>query len=75
MTLTIRLLLVEDNVSLRAALKSGLENTGRVTVIAETERGEDAIGLALINPPDVILMDVQLAGQTERRAGRRRHPP
>jgi DNA-binding NarL/FixJ family response regulator len=62
MTLTIRLLLVEDNVSLRAALKSGLENTGKVTVIAETDRGEDAIGLALNNPPDVILMDVQLAG-------------
>ncbi len=58
----IRLLLVEDNVSLRAALKSGLENTGQVTVIAETNRGEDAIGLAVNVPPDVILMDVQLAG-------------
>jgi DNA-binding NarL/FixJ family response regulator len=59
---TIRLLLVEDNVSLRAAMKSGLEDTGKVTVIAETDRGEDAIGLALDNPPEVILMDVQLAG-------------
>ena len=59
---TIRLLLVEDNVSLRAAMKSGLEDTGKVTIVAETDRGEDAIGLALDNPPDVILMDVQLAG-------------
>ena len=58
----IRLLLVEDNVSLRAAMKAGLEDTGKVTVIAETARGEDAIGLALDYPPDVILMDVQLAG-------------
>jgi DNA-binding NarL/FixJ family response regulator len=59
---TIRLLLVEDNASLRAAMKSGLEDTGKVTVTAETDRGEEAIGLALDNPPDVILMDVQLAG-------------
>src|SRR5512143_861864 len=62
MTSTMRLLLVEDNTSLRAAMKSGLEDTGKVTVIATTDRGEDAIGLALDNPPDVILMDVQLAG-------------
>ena len=58
----ILLLLVEDNLSLRAAMKSGLEETGQVVVIAETDRGEDAIGLALDNPPGVILMDVQLAG-------------
>jgi DNA-binding NarL/FixJ family response regulator len=62
MASTIRLLLVEDNVSLRAALKSGLEDTGKVTIVTETDRGEEAIGLALDNPPDVILMDVQLAG-------------
>ena len=59
---TIHLLLVEDNVSLRAAMKSGLEDTGKVTIVAETDRGEEAIGLALDHPPDVILMDVQLAG-------------
>jgi DNA-binding NarL/FixJ family response regulator len=62
MTSTIRLLLVEDNVSLRAAMKSGLEDTGKVSVIAETDRGEDAIALALADPPEVILMDVQLVG-------------
>ncbi len=58
----IRLLLVEDNASLRSALKSGLEDTGLVTIVAETDRGEEAIGLALDHPPEVILMDVQLAG-------------
>ena len=58
----IRLLLVEDNVSLRAALKSGLEDTGQVAIVAETDRGEEAIGLALDHPPEAILMDVQLAG-------------
>jgi len=58
----IGLLLVEDNASLRAALKTGLEATGRVAVVGETDRGEDAIGLALADPPAAVLMDVQLAG-------------
>src|SRR3972149_1575099 len=58
----IRLLLVEDNASLRAAMKSGLEATGKVVVIAETDTGEEAVSLAVADPPDVILMDVQLAG-------------
>ena len=62
MTSLIRLLLVEDNGSLRAAVKSGLEDTGTVMIVAETDRGEQAIGLALDNPPEAILMDVQLAG-------------
>ncbi len=57
----IRLLLVEDNKQLRAAMKSGLEDTGAVTVIAETASGEDAIALAG-DPPDAVLMDVQLTG-------------
>ena len=59
---SIRLLLVEDNASLRAALKSGLEDTGQVAIVAETYRGEEAIGLALDQPPEAFLMDVQLAG-------------
>ncbi len=58
----IRLLLVEDSRALRAAMKSGLEDTGSVEVIAETDTGEDAVPLAVADVPDAILMDVQLAG-------------
>ena len=58
----IRLLLVEDNKALRRAVKSGLEDTGQVSVVAETSTGEEAVSLAAANPPDAILMDVQLAG-------------
>ncbi len=58
----LKLLLVEDNEKLRAAMKSGLEGTGEVTVIAETSMGEDALALCIEQTPDVILMDVQLAG-------------
>jgi DNA-binding NarL/FixJ family response regulator len=58
-----KLLLVEDNPKLRNAMKVGLEATGRVTVVAETSRGEDALALCLVQTPNVILMDVQLAGK------------
>lgn len=58
----IHLLLVEDNQALRRAVKSGLEDTGQVSVMAETSTGEEAVSLAAADPPDVILMDVQLAG-------------
>lgn len=56
------LLLVEDNLSLRAALKIGLTQIGEVTISAEAATGEDALAHCLASPPAVILMDVQLAG-------------
>jgi DNA-binding NarL/FixJ family response regulator len=58
----ISLLIVEDNEKLRPALKSGLETTGEVRVVHDTPTGEDALEFCLAGPPDVILMDVQLAG-------------
>ncbi len=57
------LLLVEDNLKLRPALKSGLERAGALSVVHQSTTGEDALEYALENPPDVILMDVQLAGE------------
>lgn len=59
----IKLLLVEDNSKLREALRAGLEATGAVRVVHECADGEDALNFCLSNPPDAILMDVQLAGQ------------
>ena len=58
------LLLVEDNVRLQEALKTGLEATGSVRVTGAHTRGEDALEDCLTNiSPDVILMDVALAGE------------
>jgi len=60
----LNLLIVEDGDKLRDALRIGLENTGAVKVIGGTARGEDVLPLCLVEtPPDVILMDVQLAGE------------
>jgi DNA-binding NarL/FixJ family response regulator len=56
-------LLVEDNARLRSALAAGLEATGVVQVTGGCERGEAALAFCLESPPQVILMDVQLAGE------------
>ncbi|HEX9988572.1 MAG TPA: response regulator transcription factor [Chloroflexia bacterium] len=59
----LKLLLVEDNKNLRLALRSGLDGTGAVCVAHHCESGEEALAFCLSSRPDVILMDVQLAGQ------------
>jgi DNA-binding NarL/FixJ family response regulator len=56
-------LLVEDNESLRRALRIGLEATAAVRVVGEVASGEEAIRHCLAAPPEVILMDVALAGE------------
>ncbi len=58
----LNLLLVEDNKKLRAALKAGLEGEA-VHIVHDCESGEEALAHCLAGPPDVILMDVQLAGE------------
>jgi DNA-binding NarL/FixJ family response regulator len=75
----ISLLIVEDNLKLRSALKSGLETTGEVKVLFVCTSGEEALEYCLgkslephaqdrsadqdFPPIGVILMDVQLAGK------------
>jgi len=63
------LLLVEDNPKLRSALKTGLESTRQVDVVFDCDQGDAALAYCLeiesgpqAPAPDVILMDVQLAG-------------
>ena len=61
----LRLLLVEDNARLRPALAAGLEATGAVQIVGQAASGEDALDLGLEARPDVVLMDVQLAGPAD----------
>lgn len=63
LTAMLKLLLVEDNEKLRPALVSGLEATGSVRVVQACDSGEAALEFCLSSSPDVILMDVQLAGE------------
>jgi DNA-binding NarL/FixJ family response regulator len=59
----LKLLVIEDNAKLREALARGLEATGRVHVLHACARGEDALAACIGDPPDAVLMDVQLAGE------------
>ncbi|MBN2001912.1 MAG: response regulator transcription factor [Anaerolineae bacterium] len=58
----LKLLLVEDNQKLSHALRLGLEAAGEVRVAGEFVSGEEALSQSMENPPDAVLMDVQLAG-------------
>jgi DNA-binding NarL/FixJ family response regulator len=58
----LNILLVEDNDKLRPALKAGLEGTSQVQIVHDCDTGEAALEYCLEQPPDAILMDVQLAG-------------
>ncbi len=59
----LKLLLVEDNEKLRPALGAGLEDTSAAHIAGACASGEEALTFCLAEPPDVILMDVQLAGE------------
>jgi DNA-binding NarL/FixJ family response regulator len=61
----LKLLLVEDNAALQRALALGLEATGAVTVVGNVDSGEAAVEAVFSAAalPDVILMDVALAGR------------
>lgn len=53
--------IVEDNAALSRALKSGLE-AGGAQVSGVFARGEEVLAQSPAEPPEAILMDVQLAG-------------
>jgi DNA-binding NarL/FixJ family response regulator len=57
------LLLVEDDDRLRRALKTGLEASEAVRVVHDCASGEEAPSICLAESPNVILMDVRLAGE------------
>jgi hypothetical protein len=59
----LNLLLVEDSEQLRPALSMRLEDTGAVHVRGSCGSGKEALTLCLVGPPDIILMEVQLAGE------------
>jgi len=57
---SVQVLLVDDHPVVRAGLRALLAATGRVAVVGEASSGAQAIELARILTPDVVLMDLQM---------------
>lgn len=58
----IRILLVEDDEIIALHLTTSLRNIG-YQIVAQTNRGEESITLCAELRPDIVLMDIQLAGE------------
>jgi two-component system response regulator NreC len=59
---SIRVLLADDHLVLRAGLRALLESEGDLQVIAEAGTGDEAIRLAQERQPDVVVMDLGMPG-------------
>lgn len=59
-----RVLIVDDHTLVRAGLARLLQGFAGVDVCAEASRADEALDLALIHRPDVVLMDLSLPGRS-----------
>jgi DNA-binding NarL/FixJ family response regulator len=58
----LRVVLVEDHALVRAGIRSLLEKLSDLEVVAEAGDGRAALGLIAQHGPDVVLMDIKMAG-------------
>ncbi|BDG62197.1 response regulator [Caldinitratiruptor microaerophilus] len=60
----VRVLIVDDHAVVRAGLRALVEMEGRFQVVGEAGTAQEAVERALADPPDVVLMDVRLPGES-----------
>jgi two-component system response regulator DesR len=58
----IRVLIAEDQGMIRGALKALLAMEGDIEIVAETDRADRILALALESKPDVALLDIEMPG-------------
>jgi len=58
--MVIRVILADDHTILRAGLRSLLQSSANVEVVAEADNGRDTVSLARELEPDVVVMDVAM---------------
>lgn len=59
----IRVAIAEDHTLVREALKTLLENSGRVEVVGEATTGDEAVEIVAQRQPDVLLLDIAMPGK------------
>lgn len=63
------IVIIDDDKLVALSLKTILESTGRINVLAMGESGNDGIRLYDEHKPDVMLMDIRMDGMTGLEAG------
>lgn len=59
----IRIVLADDHQLVRAGIRSLLGHMHNVQVLAEASDGDEALRLAVAQQPDILLMDIGMAGR------------
>ncbi len=67
----IRILLAEDHTLVRAGIRSLLDSIGGMEVVAEASDGQEAVRLARKHKPQLVVMDIAMAGLNGLEATRR----
>ena len=65
MTEMLRLMLVDDHEVVRLGMRALLERHPNFTVVGEASTEDEAVALAVELEPDLVLMDIRLAGGSE----------
>lgn len=58
--MTVRILLADDHTIVRRGLRALLETRGDFSVCAEAANGREAVELAVLHAPDVVILDISL---------------
>ncbi|HJS14219.1 MAG TPA: response regulator transcription factor, partial [Rheinheimera sp.] len=58
--MTLRVLLVDDQMLIRQGIKSLLQLSGQVDVVAEAPDGSTVVDLVQLHKPDVVLLDLSM---------------
>ena len=59
---SIKVVLVEDEILVRSLIRKLLESTGNIDVVGEAVNGEEAVHLVKKTRPEVVVLDINLAG-------------
>jgi DNA-binding NarL/FixJ family response regulator len=67
----IRVLIADDHALVREGIRYVLDTDPEITVVAEAANGREAVELALVHTPDVIVLDINMPVETGLQAAAR----